>query len=136
MKNCHVCGTPCENDAEICVKCGAELQTFEAYERAIAQKEEIEKTTITTPVLAVSVDNVVTAEIYKDILTENGIAFSCDDDEDGMHVGFGGSFFAVDIYVDESKLEQAKELYQQVLEEEPVFDEDFEGFFEEDIEEA
>ena len=53
-----------------------------------------------------------------------------------MHVGFGGSFFAVDIYVDESKLEQAKELYQQVLEAEPVFDEDFEGFFEEDIEEA
>ena len=126
MKNCHVCGTPCENDAEICSKCGAELQTFEAYERALAEKEETEKTTITTPVLAVSVDNIVNAEIYKDILTENGIAFSCDDEEDGMHVGFGGNFFAVDVYVDESKLEIAKELYKQVLESEPIFEEDFE----------
>ena len=76
--------------------------------------------------LAVSVDNIVNAEIYKDILTENGIAFSCDDEEDGMHVGFGGSFFAVDVYVDESKLEIAKELYKQVLESEPIFEEDFE----------
>ena len=131
MKNCHVCGTSCENEAEICSKCGAELQAFEEYERALAEKEEKEKTTITTPVLAVSVDNVVTAEIFKDILTENEIAFSCDENEDGMHIGFGGSFFAVDVYVDERNLERAKELYREVLESEPMFDEDdFDGFFE------
>lgn len=130
MKICHVCGTSCENEAEICSKCGAELPSFEEYEAERQLKETTEKTVIKTPVLAVSVDNVVTAEIFKDILVENEIAFSCDENEDGMHIGFGGSFFAVDIYVDERNLERAKELYREVLESEPMFDDDFDGFFE------
>lgn len=129
MKNCHVCGTSCENDAEICSKCGAELMSFEEYECEMAKKDQETKNTISAPVLAASVDNVVTAEIYKDVLTENGIAFSCDENDESMHVGFGGSFFAVDIYVDERNLERAKELYGEVLAAEPTFDDDFEGFF-------
>ena len=130
MKICHVCGVSCENEAEICSVCGAELPSFEEYEQECKLKCETGETVIQTPVLAASVDNVVTAEIFKDILHENEIAFSCDENEDGMHVAFGGSFFAIEIYVDESNLERAKELYRQVLESEPMFDDDFDGFFE------
>ena len=35
MKTCHVCGFACENDAEICALCGAELKTFEIYEKEL-----------------------------------------------------------------------------------------------------
>lgn len=128
MKKCHVCGAECENDAEICQECGAELSTFEQYEREQAEKEAAQKSVIATPVLAVSVDNVVTAEIYKDVLSENEIPFFCDERGEGMQVAFGGSFFAVDIYVDEGSLERAQELYDEVLESES----EFEGFFEDE----
>ena len=42
MKNCHVCGFECENDAEVCLVCGAELKTFEAYEQELKEAEELE----------------------------------------------------------------------------------------------
>lgn len=136
MKNCHVCGFACENDADICVLCGAELKTFEDYERELKATEELETKKaaeealiVKKPVLAASVDNVVAAEIYKDVLRDNGIVFTCDEREDAMQIVFGGGFSAQEIYVNESDLEIAQQLYENVVNAQMDFaEEDFEGF--------
>ena len=129
MKICHVCKAECEDTAELCFVCGAELT--EVY-----SEESAENVSLENPVLAVSVEDVVTAEIYRDILRENGILFSCDSEEEGtMKVLFGGGFVAEDIYVEESEVERARELYEEVLSAEPEF-EFFEGDeFEAEVEE-
>lgn len=139
MKNCHVCGVACENDVEICPVCGAELKTFEEYEKDIkaaeeraAEEEAAAALIIKNPVLAASVENVVEAEIYKDVLRDSNIHFTCDETDDGMHIVFGGNFSAQKIYVDESDLEIAQQLYDNVINAQMNFDdEDFEEFEEE-----
>ena len=136
MKNCHVCGFECENDAEVCLVCGAELKTFEAYEQELKEAEELEAKKaaeealiVKNPVLAASVDNVVAAEIYKDVLRDNNIVFTCDEREDAMQIVFGGGFSAQEIYVNEKDLEIAQQLYETVVNAEMEFgDEDFEDF--------
>ena len=122
MKKCHVCLNICEDEAEICPVCGAELKESEFDDDGTVPESG---TVINNPVIAVSVDSPVTAEIFKDILSENGIAYSEDSEGDIMHVGFGGSYFAVDIYVDEKDLDAALELYKNLSENE-IFFEDFE----------
>ena len=142
MKTCHVCGFACDNDAEICALCGAELKTFELYEQELKEAEELaaqkaaeEALIVKKPVLAASVDNVVAAEIYKDVLRDNGIVFTCDESEDSMQIVFGGGFSAQEIYVNESDLEIAQQLYENVVNAQMDFDdadfEDFEEFEEE-----
>ncbi len=128
MKICHVCGAECEDGAELCKICGADLLTAQN-----ADKEE--EIILEHPVLLATLEDVVSAEILKDLLHENGIPFSCDGEEDGgaMKVTFGGSFVAEDIYVDESCFDQAARIYDDFLHEEPAFDE---SFFEEDGEEG
>lgn len=117
---CHVCGEECTDGTELCPVCGAELIVGEAVEEAV-----YEETVISNPVLAASVEDVVTAEIYRDVLKENGIPFSCGDtDAAAMKLTFGGGFVAVDIYVDESDLERAEALYEEVLSSETEFDGD------------
>ncbi len=136
MKNCHVCGFACENDADVCTLCGAELKTFEAYEQELKEAEELEAKKaaeealiVKNPVLAASVDNVVAAEIYKDVLRDNNIVFTCDESEDAMQIVFGGGFSAQEIYVNEKDLEIAQQLYETVVNAEMEFgDEDFEDF--------
>ena len=121
MKECRVCVNMCEDDAETCPICGAELNVILETEEAPQMKN---------PVLAASADSPVTAEIFKDMLDENGIAYSVDEKGDIMHVGFGGSYFAVDVYVDEKDLDRATELYKELTENEADFGEfeDFEDF--------
>lgn len=143
MKNCHVCGFACDNDAENCALCGAELKTFEMYERELKEAEELEAKkaaeealVIKKPVLAASVDNVVAAEIYKDVLRDSGIIFTCDESDDAMQIVFGGGFNAQEIYVNESDLEIAQQLYENVINaqtnfDDEYFDEEFEEFEEE-----
>lgn len=136
MKICHVCGFECENDAENCIVCGAELKTFEAYEQQLKEAEEAaakqaaeEALIVKNPVLAASVDNIVAAEIYKDVLRDNGIVFTCDENEDTMQIVFGGGFTVQEIYVNEKDLEIAQQLYETVANAEMEFsDEDFEDF--------
>ena len=117
MKVCHVCSAECEDGAELCPLCGAVLKNEETE-----QKEDTIE--IKNPVFAVSVEDIVTAEIYKDVLKDNGIPFFCD--EDGMKLIFGGGLVAENIYVDESDLEKAQKIYNEVLNAEPVYD-DFDG---------
>ncbi len=141
MKKCHVCGFECDNDADICALCGAELKTFEIYEQELKEAEQraaeqaaAEALIIKKPVLAASVDNVVAAEIYKDVLRDNNIRFTCDESDDAMQIVFGGGFNAQEIYVDESDIEIAQSLYENVVNAQMDFgEEDFEDF--EDFEE-
>ena len=131
-----MCGFACENDADVCALCGAELKTFEAYEQELKEAEELEAKKaaeealiVKNPVLAASVDNVVAAEIYKDVLRDNNIVFTCDESEDAMQIVFGGGFSAQEIYVNEKDLEIAQQLYETVVNAEMEFgDEDFEDF--------
>ena len=116
----------CDDSDEICPVCGAELRD-EVKEEApeTAESPEAAKSasrSISEPVLAACADSPVTAEIFKDILDENGIAYSVDEQGDIMHTGFGGSYFSVDIYVDEKDVDVAKELYRNLSENEIDFD--------------
>ena len=123
MKECHVCHYMCEDSAEICPVCGAEILS--------AEEGESKPVEIVNPVLAVSVDSPVTAEIFADILSENGIPFSVDEKGDFLHTGFGSGFFAVDVYVDEKDLETANGLYRNLTENEMPFEDEFHDFEEE-----
>ena len=120
MKQCHVCFFMCDDEAEICPVCGAELR--DTAEEANRPQEDGGAGLLNNPVLAASAESPVTAEIFKDILAENGIAYSVDEKGDIMHTGFGGSYFAIDVYVDEKDLDIAKELYRNLSENEIDFD--------------
>ena len=128
MKECHVCFTLCEDDAELCPLCGADLTKSTEEEIETAEK------TITEPVLLATMEDVVSSEIFRDILTENGILYYCDGQADSgaMQVLFGGSFVAENIYVDKTDFDKADSLYTEFLENEPQFEGDF---AEEDFEE-
>ena len=128
MKHCHVCKTECEDSAELCPLCGADL----SREVEETEKAEGEKTEINEPVLLATFEDIVSSEIFRDILTENGILYSCDG-EDAMRVTFGGGFVSQDIFVDASDLAQAEQLYNEFLDSEVSFDGEFdEEFFEEE----
>ena len=121
MKICHVCKAECEESAELCPVCGADLTVNTMEETA-----ETEEIILNKPVLLASLDDVVSSEILKDLLSENGIPFSCDTEDEGtLKVTFGGSFSADDIYVDEGDFERANQIYEDFLNSEPEFDEDF-----------
>ena len=84
-----------------------------------------EETILQNPVLLATIEDIVSAEIFKDVLRENDIPFSCDSDGSAMKVTFGGSFIAEDLFVSESDFEKASELYEEFLKTEPAFDETF-----------
>ncbi len=120
MKICHVCGAEYEDFVEMCVDCGAQLHTAEEVEEFERLESELEA--IHNPVLVASCEDVITAEIFRDVLTDNGIAYTDDTRENAaIKVLFGGGLSAENVYVDESNFEKAKELYEQVLNAEPVF---------------
>ena len=123
MKNCHVCNFECEDNAELCPICGADLNFV---------PNEEEEVVVIEPVLLGSFDDVVLAEIFCDILIENKIPFSKGEEgEVTMKVLFGGGFVAVDIYVDKKDFDKANELYLEFLNNKP----EFEDFFDEELEE-
>ena len=128
MKVCHVCKTECEDTFELCPLCGAEL-------RDVAEETDVtEEKLLLNPVLLASFEDVVSAEIFKDILIDNGIPYSSgnEDGEIGIQIKFGGAFVSEDIYVDSTDFEKAEELYKEFLESETemIFefnDEEFNG---------
>ena len=123
MKTCHVCNAVCEDYAELCPVCGADL----TYTTSENEEINTEIDEISNPVLLATIEDVVSAEIFGDILTDNGVLFSSSDEAEngGMKVVFGGGFASVDIYVDEKQFEIAEKLYEEFLESENSFDEEF-----------
>lgn len=118
MKNCHVCNFECEDNMELCPICGADL-TGEAEE--VVQEQEQAKI---EPVLLTTFEDIVSAEIFKDVLTDNKIPYS--DSQDAMKVVFGGGFASEEIYVDKTDFDKARELLEEFLASESEFDADFE----------
>ena len=104
MKNCHVCNQLCNDDAEFCPICGANL--LNAPDENDNDGEKVE------PVLLTTFEDVVSAEIFKDVLTDNMIPYS-DSSEDEIKVVFGGGFSATEIYVDKTDFERARELLDE-----------------------
>lgn len=126
---CHVCKAECEESNELCSVCGAQL----IIESAETQTNTKDEETIQNPTLLASVEDVVSAEIFKDILKDNNILYVGDSQRvDGaIQVTFGGGFISEDIYVDEKDFDRAKELYAEFLESE---EQNF--FFDEENEEV
>ena len=61
MKICHVCKAECEDNAELCPVCGADLTVN-------TKEEEAGEIILNKPVLLASLDDVVSSEILKDLL--------------------------------------------------------------------
>ena len=130
MKTCHVCLCECEDNAELCPICGADLTSEVSQEATVLEDRVIEN-----PVLLATIDDVVSAEILRDILNSNGIPNSgSESDGAAMKVVFGGGFIAEEIYVDSCDFEKANELYNEFSNSEVEFDGEFsdEEFFEEE----
>ncbi len=120
MRICHVCKCECGDYAELCHLCGADLTV------SIEENESVEEKVIERPVLLATLDDVVSAEILRDILNSNGIPNSGSESGDGaMKVAFGGAFVAEEIYVDSCDFEKAEELYQEFLNSEVEFEGEF-----------
>ena len=118
MKICHVCGIECDDSQEVCLVCGADLTNNELSESA--------EMVITEPVLVATFDDVVLSEIFRDILTENNIAYSMGGEEGSVRVMFGGGFSSDEIYVSKRDFDRAEELYNDFMENPPEFsDEEF-----------
>ncbi len=119
MKNCHVCGFECDNSVELCPLCGADLSVAEEI------SEETEEALIKNPVLLATFQDVVSAEIFKDILVDNKIIFSSSNNDSGsIRVVFGGGFLSEEIYVEESQFEEAEKLYDEFLNSKELFEQD------------
>lgn len=125
MKTCHVCKGECEDNAELCPYCGAELLPEEPCGEDTEAPRDI---IIENPVVAASVEDIITAEIFCDMLTEAGIPNTTDTENDSpIHLQFGGGFAGIDVYVPEERLDEAAEIYKKALEESENSSEDFEG---------
>lgn len=118
---CHVCQAECEDNMELCPLCGAELRV------EIEEEPQEEIDIISNPTLLCSFDDVISAEIFKDILKENSIPFSASSDmgDTSIQVLFGGGFVAEDVYVSENDFEKANELLEEFNSQEIEFDEEF-----------
>ncbi len=122
MKICHVCNMECNDDAEICLVCGADLTEKPSPESQTESEPEFKQ-----PVLLASMDDIVSAEIFKDILKDNEIPYMSGNDanENTMRVVFGGGFVSEDIYVEKENFEKANMLYAEFLENKEEFDGEF-----------
>ena len=127
MKICHVCAFSCKDDAELCPICGAELTSESDSVNADIEDTADAVIVIENPELVKSIDDPVLAEVFCDELKENGILFTSDEPDlsASMHIGFGGFYTSINIYVDKSDLDRAKKIFESIEIEEPSFDEDF-----------
>ncbi len=126
MKICHVCFFECDDNTELCPVCGADLER--KTEEADNTKEP-QEALLKEPVLLATIEDVVSEEIFKDILKDNGIPYACDNatGEGTMQVLFGGGFISDNIYVDRCDFDKADALYSEFLEsQENAFEEDSE----------
>ncbi len=119
MKICHVCGVECTDEQEVCLICGADLTESETVTDAVID------VVINEPVLLATFEDVVSAEIFRDILTDNEIPFTMGENDGSVRVTFGGGFTADEIYVDKSNFEKAEALYNEFLENEAEFEGEF-----------
>ena len=89
------------------------------------RKEEPERDG-SEPVLAATITNHVSSEIYQDMLRENGIPFVCRQEGAGgyLKILLGVGIIPDNIYVAEKNYERAREIYEAYLLTEPPEDDD------------
>ena len=122
MKTCHVCNCICEENAELCPICGADLSEIAGDNKG----DEAEDKGIKNPVLLATLGDIVSAEILSDILNESGIPnFSKDTDGGSIHTLFGNGMSAFEIFVDKQDFDKARKLYEDFLQNEPRFEDEF-----------
>ena len=133
---CHVCSTECEEEQELCPVCGAVLNRPTVEEEP--EVEEVETDIIENPTLLTSFEDLISAEVFKDVLKENEIPFTCSSEmgDNTIQVMFGGGFVAEDIYVGDDNLEKARQMLEEFNSQEIEFEgEFFDGEDTEDFEE-
>ncbi len=122
---CHVCKAECEETAELCPVCGAQLR----------REEEVgeEAPVMNNPTKVAALSDVVSAEIFKDVLRDSGIPFTCSSEmgDNSIQVLFGGGFVCEEFYVDEKDFEAASLIFEQFQNSQDEFSEDFEDLEEE-----
>lgn len=124
MLICHVCNAECEEDIELCPVCGAQLNIVSQKSNDTTSESDILK----NPTLLTAFEDMISAEIFKDILIENGIHFTSSSEMgEALQVTFGGVLVSEDIYVAESDMEKATELLESFSELEIEFDDNFDG---------
>ena len=111
MKVCHVCQYICDDDAELCPICGAELTEEEE-----SLEEEALEVVIDDPELAATFNDIVLAEVFCDRLKENDIIFSIEEPDlsSSIHMGFGGFYTEINVYVGKSDYDKAKEIFDDL----------------------
>ncbi len=121
MKICHVCNAECEDTVELCPVCGAELDRKE-------ETTEEEAPVMNNPTKIATVSDIVSAEIFKDVLKDSGIPFVCSSEmgDNSIQVLFGGGFVSEEFFVDEKDFEAASLLYEQFQSSESELEGDFE----------
>lgn len=121
MKICHVCKKEWEDETEICPVCGADLTNVPQ------EKPQEESDIMVNPTLLTSFEDIISAEIFMDILTDNEIPFASSSQmgESALQVTFGGGLVSEDIYVAEADLEKARELYEEFLNSDSEFQNEF-----------
>ena len=74
-----------------------------------------------------SFEDIVSAEIFKDILKDNGILFTDDSalDDGSMQVVFGGNLVVCKVFVSSNDFEKANELLTEFLESNTQFEDFF-----------
>ena len=120
MKNCHVCNQLCEDNAEICPICGA---FFENKPQEVENVNKKSEAVSIEPVLLATFEDLVSAEIFKDVLTDNNIPY-CEPQGESMRVVFGGSFASEELYVDKADYDKAKDLYDEFMSSQVEFTDD------------
>ena len=125
MKNCHVCNFEYPDEAELCPMCGADISGKIEEVETVTEEVKIE------PVLLTTFEDVVSAEIFKDVLADNKIPYS--DSQEAMRVVFGGSFASEEIYVDKTDFDKARELLEEFLASEAELYSEFDDADNEDI---
>ncbi len=125
MKICHVCQFECLDSDELCPLCGADLLIEESKEENAEECDN--EIVIRNPVLLATMEDVVSSDIFKDILIDNKIPFSSSQGETGsIRVLFGGGLVGEEIYVDSEDFEKADKLYEEFVNSEEIFfDEEF-----------
>lgn len=119
MKICHVCKKEWEDEIEVCPTCGADL-TFTSQQE---EKQDV----MVNPTLLTSFEDIISAEIFMDILTDNEIPFTSSSQmgESALQVTFGGGLVSEDIYVAEADLDKAYKLYEEFSNSESEFQNEF-----------
>ncbi len=108
MKICHVCKAECEEALELCPVCGAELHKE-------AEENSEKASVINNPTKIATVSDIVSAEIFKDVLKDSGIPFTCSSEmgNNSIQVLFGGGFSAEEFFVGEEDADAALLLFEQ-----------------------